>query len=222
MLGERRAAVPQGRQPGADPDGPGGGVARRAAWRRRVALDAGLDLLRVHAHVRGPRAVRRRRRTGLLLWQDMPLQWGYAAGVRRPAVRQAREAVDLLGHHPSIAMWCGHNEPMAIDTAAAANGDPGALRRSASGRSVPAAAHVEQDGARRVDQAGAREGRRDPSGRGPFRRGAASAPARRHRQPPLLRVVLGRRARLARLRPDPAPHGALRERVRRPGRAGGG
>jgi beta-mannosidase len=79
------------------------------------ALDAGLDLMRVHAHVSRPELYDAADERGLLLWQDMPLQWGYAAGVRRPAVRQAREAVDLLGHHPSIAVWCGHNEPMAID-----------------------------------------------------------------------------------------------------------
>jgi beta-mannosidase len=96
-----------------------------------LALDAGLDLLRVHAHVSRPELYDAADERGLLLWQDMPLQWGYAAGVRRPAVRQARAAVDLLGHHPSIAMWCGHNEPMAMDTAAAANGDRRALRRSA-------------------------------------------------------------------------------------------
>jgi beta-mannosidase len=96
-----------------------------------LAFGAGLDLLRVHAHVSRPELYDAADEGGLLLWQDLPLQWGYAAGVRRPAVRQARAAVDLLGHHPSIAMWCGHNEPMAMDTAAAASGDRGALRRSA-------------------------------------------------------------------------------------------
>jgi beta-mannosidase len=95
------------------------------------ALDAGLDLLRVHAHVSRPELYDAADERGLLLWQDMPLQWGYTAGVRRPAVRQAREAVDLLGHHPSIAVWCGHNEPMAIDTDAAMGGNPGATRRTA-------------------------------------------------------------------------------------------
>jgi beta-mannosidase len=94
-----------------------------------LALDAGLDLLRVHAHISRPELYDAADERGLLLWQDMPLQWGYAAGVRRPAVRQARAAVDLLGHHPSIAMWCGHNEPMAMDTAAA-NGDRRALRNA--------------------------------------------------------------------------------------------
>ncbi|MGH9033188.1 MAG: hypothetical protein ACRDZV_13760, partial [Acidimicrobiia bacterium] len=52
---------------------------------------------------------------GLLLWQDFPLQWGYARGLRRQAAHQARELVDLLGHHPSIALWCAHNEPLALD-----------------------------------------------------------------------------------------------------------
>src|SRR5205823_5335132 len=48
-------------------------------------------------------------------WQDFPLQWGYARSVRRPAARQAAAMVDLLAHHPSIVLWCGHNEPFALD-----------------------------------------------------------------------------------------------------------
>ncbi|HKA83963.1 MAG TPA: hypothetical protein VKD21_08870 [Acidimicrobiales bacterium] len=92
------------------------------------ALDAGLDVLRVHAHVSRPELYDAADERGLLLWQDMPLQWGYAAGVRRAAVRQAREAVDLLGHHPSIALWCGHNEPMAIDPDAAGGTGPATWR----------------------------------------------------------------------------------------------
>jgi beta-mannosidase len=76
-----------------------------------LAKDAGLDLLRVHAHISRPELYDAADRHGLLLWQDFPLQWGYARGVRKQAARQAREAVDLLGHHPSIVLWCGHNEP---------------------------------------------------------------------------------------------------------------
>src|SRR3546814_4343267 len=45
------------------------------------------------------------------------------------------------------------------------------------------AAHVEQDGARPVDQAGVREGRRDQTGHRPLRRPAPPTAARRHRQP---------------------------------------
>jgi beta-mannosidase len=82
-----------------------------------LAVDAGLDLLRVHAHVTRPELYDAADEAGLLLWQDMPLQWGYARSIRRQAVRQARAMVDLLGHHPSIAVWCGHNEPGSADGA---------------------------------------------------------------------------------------------------------
>ena len=80
-----------------------------------LACDAGLDLLRIHAHITRPELYEAADEAGLLLWQDLPLQWGYARGIRKQAVRQAAAAVDLLGHHPSIAVWCGHNEPMAIE-----------------------------------------------------------------------------------------------------------
>ncbi len=94
-----------------------------------LALDAGLDLLRVHAHITRPELYDAADEQGLLLWQDFPLQWGYARGIRKQAVRQAGQAIDLLGHHPSIAIWCGHNEPMAIENDPTMWGDPKALRR---------------------------------------------------------------------------------------------
>lgn len=94
------------------------GEAMAAELTRDVALAraAHLDLLRIHAHVSRPELYDAADRLGVLLWQDLPLQWGYARAVRKPAVRQAREMVDLLGHHPSVALWCAHNEPLALDT----------------------------------------------------------------------------------------------------------
>jgi beta-mannosidase len=82
-----------------------------------LACDAGLDLLRIHGHVTRPEVYDAADAAGLLLWQDFPLQWGYARGIRKQAVRQAVAAVDLLGHHPSIAIWCGHNEPLGVEGA---------------------------------------------------------------------------------------------------------
>lgn len=79
----------------------------------QLARDAGLDLLRVHAHVGPPALYEGADRAGMLLWQDLPLLGGYGQ-VRRQAVRQARQAVDLLGHHPSVALWCAHDEPFAL------------------------------------------------------------------------------------------------------------
>jgi beta-mannosidase len=97
-----------------------------------LAIDAGLDLLRLHAHVTRPELYDAADEAGLLLWQDFPLQWGYARGIRKQAVRQAREAIDLLGHHPSIAIWCGHNEPLAIENEPDTWADPDKLRRMAA------------------------------------------------------------------------------------------
>ncbi len=76
-----------------------------------AACDLGLDLVRVHAHVARPELYDAADEAGLLVWQDMPLHGPYARGIRRQAVRQAAALVDLLGHHPSVALWCGHDEP---------------------------------------------------------------------------------------------------------------
>jgi beta-mannosidase len=84
----------------------------------RLARDANLDLVRVHAHVARPELYDAADRLGLLLWQDFPLLWGYSRGIRKQAVRQARAMVDQLGHHPSIALWAAHDEPFPVDTAA--------------------------------------------------------------------------------------------------------
>jgi beta-mannosidase len=85
-----------------------------------LAKRAGLDFLRIHAHITRRELYDAADEAGLLLWQDLPLQWGYARGVRKQAVRQARYAVQVLGHHPSIAIWCGHNEPVPLEVSMAA------------------------------------------------------------------------------------------------------
>ena len=125
--GQRRAAVPEGGEPGPDPHGAGRGRAgTRSPTTSHLARDAGLDLLRVHGHISRPELYDAADEAGMLLWQDLPLQWGYSRTVRQEARRQAREAVDLLAHHPSVFLWCGHNEPMAVDVEPATLGRPSA------------------------------------------------------------------------------------------------
>lgn len=80
-----------------------------------LAVSTGLDFLRIHAHISRTELYDAADEAGLLLWQDFPLQWGYARRIRKQAVAQSRAAVDFLGHHPSVALWCAHNEPMTID-----------------------------------------------------------------------------------------------------------
>jgi beta-mannosidase len=78
-----------------------------------LAVEAGLDALRVHGHIATRHTYEAADELGVLLLQDFPLQWGYARSVRGQAVKQATAAVDLLGHHPSIVQWNAHNEPTA-------------------------------------------------------------------------------------------------------------
>ncbi len=102
------------------------------------AVDCGLDLLRVHAHVTRPELYEAAGQAGLLVWEDLPLQWGYARGVKAQAVRQARRAVDGPGHHPSLLLWCGHNEPLALDVEPGRPADPVRLAaRFVAGHELP-------------------------------------------------------------------------------------
>ncbi|MDQ6840763.1 MAG: hypothetical protein M3137_21110 [Actinomycetota bacterium] len=101
-----------------------------------LARQAGLDLIRVHGHVTRPEFYDAADRAGMLIWQDLPLQWGYAR-IRRQAARQARQAVTLLAHHPSLAVWCGHNEPLAVDVAPGSGPDHRAAARFLAAQMLP-------------------------------------------------------------------------------------
>jgi len=90
---------------------------------------AGLDLVRIHGHVARPETYDAADRAGMLLWQDMPLQWGYARSIRWQAQRQATEMVALLAHHPSVAVWCAHNEPLSLEVEPEALAEPAGRRR---------------------------------------------------------------------------------------------
>ena len=77
-----------------------------------LARQANLNLLRVHAHVDHPELYRVADEKGILLWQDFPLQWYYSKEIEPQALRQAEKMIQLLGNHPSLALWCLHNEPI--------------------------------------------------------------------------------------------------------------
>ncbi|WP_426574088.1 glycoside hydrolase family 2 protein [Aquihabitans sp. McL0605] len=91
--------------------------ARPSALVRDVELAkaANLDLIRLHAHISRPELYDAADEAGMLIWQDFPLHRGYARSIRKQAQRQAREAVDLLAHHPSVAIWCAHDEPLTLE-----------------------------------------------------------------------------------------------------------
>ena len=78
----------------------------------RLMREANLNLVRVHAHVLPGEFHDACDRAGILVWQDFPFQWGYRDDpeFHAEAERQARAMVEQLYNHPSIIVWCMHNE----------------------------------------------------------------------------------------------------------------
>ena len=77
----------------------------------RAARNAGLDLVRPIAHIAREEFYDAADELGMLIWQDLPVRGVMSRSVVGEARRQAREAVDLLGHRPSVAVWCAHDDP---------------------------------------------------------------------------------------------------------------
>ena len=77
----------------------------------RAARNTGLDLVRPVAHIARGELYETADELGVLIWQDLPIRGVMSRSVVGEARRQAREAVDLLGHHPSVAVWCAHDDP---------------------------------------------------------------------------------------------------------------
>ncbi len=97
-------------------------IARMTPERARADVDLArrchMNLLRVHAHVDHPALYDAADELGVLLWQDFPMQWLYLRSVLPQAREQVRGMVELLGNHPSVVVWCTHNEPVYLtDTA---------------------------------------------------------------------------------------------------------
>jgi beta-mannosidase len=86
-----------------------------ARFAEDVALmkNANVNIVRIHAHVTAEDFYRLCDEQGLLIWQDFPLQWGYADDeeLHDNALRQAKEMVSIFYNHPSIAVWSLINEP---------------------------------------------------------------------------------------------------------------
>lgn len=80
----------------------------------QLMKDAGINIVRVHAHVNRREFYEACDRAGLMVWQDFALQWSYDPSPEFAAVAttQVREMVRHLRAHPSIVAWCCHNEPV--------------------------------------------------------------------------------------------------------------
>ena len=89
----------------------GAATASEVADDIRAARNAGLDIVRPVAHIARPELYDAADELGVLVWQDLPIRGLMSRSVADEASRQAREAVDLLGHRPSVAVWCAHDQP---------------------------------------------------------------------------------------------------------------
>jgi beta-mannosidase len=92
-------------------------TSERYANDMRLVQECHMNMLRVHAHIDHPLFYEAANQAGILLWQDFPLQWLYRREVLPEARRQVGQMVRQLYNHPSLAIWCMHNEPLyVVDT----------------------------------------------------------------------------------------------------------
>ncbi len=79
-----------------------------------LVRDAGMNAVRVHAHVAEKAFYEACDELGLLVFQDFPLQWTHRRSVLRPAVAQAKEMARDLRSHPSVGLYLAHDEPFYV------------------------------------------------------------------------------------------------------------
>lgn len=74
--------------------------------------NANMNMIRVFAHMEREYFYELCDREGILIWQDLPFQWGYDPGpfliIRAGQI--AERFVNKLYNHPSIFLWCCHSE----------------------------------------------------------------------------------------------------------------
>ncbi|WCK56009.1 glycoside hydrolase family 2 TIM barrel-domain containing protein [Aneurinibacillus sp. Ricciae_BoGa-3] len=78
----------------------------------QLMLGANMNMTRLFAHAERKEFYRLCDENGLLIFQDLPFQWGYRSDgefINR-ANNLARRFVSMLYNHPSIVLWCTHSE----------------------------------------------------------------------------------------------------------------
>jgi beta-mannosidase len=81
----------------------------------RLVKECNINFIRVHAHVERKELYDVADEMGILVWQDFPLQWSYHRDIVKRALPMMEEMITMLFNHPSITVWCCHNEPQAED-----------------------------------------------------------------------------------------------------------
>jgi beta-mannosidase len=78
----------------------------------KLILDAEMNMIRVFSHLENEYFYQLCDELGILIWQDLPLQWGYDNQIEtiEKAVKITEKAVEKLFDHPSVFNWCVHSE----------------------------------------------------------------------------------------------------------------
>jgi beta-mannosidase len=86
----------------------------RRGYTQRIKMqkDANLNIVRLIAHQAPPELYDLCDEMGMLIWQEMPLQWGYShtETIRRDALDVVRETMVQTRQHASVAGWSAWNE----------------------------------------------------------------------------------------------------------------
>jgi beta-mannosidase len=79
-----------------------------------LVREAGMNSVRVHAHVSYLEFYEACDELGLLVLQDFPLQWTHRRSILGPAVTQAGEMARTLRGNPSVGIYLAHDEPFFV------------------------------------------------------------------------------------------------------------
>jgi len=79
-----------------------------------LVREAGMNAVRVHAHVSDRGFYEACNELGLLVLQDFPLQWTHRRSILGPAVTQAGEMARILRGNPCVGIYLAHDEPFFV------------------------------------------------------------------------------------------------------------
>jgi len=82
-----------------------------------LVKEANLNLIRLHVHVERPELYDLCDQMGIMIYQDFELNWSHPSTqeFEERALKVFREMIYMLWNHPSIIVWCCHNEPTKIN-----------------------------------------------------------------------------------------------------------
>ena len=79
-----------------------------------LVREAGMNAVRVHAHVSEGEFYEACDELGLLVLQDFPLQWTHRRSILGSAVTQAGEMARILRGNPCVGIYLAHDEPFFV------------------------------------------------------------------------------------------------------------